>query len=126
MSRLKKGRVIKIKNQKMKRALLTLVIFSLLLLPVVGIAQEQPDVELQGDVDVLEIMLNIANWLFAILLIFAAIMIIIAAYMFVTAAGNPETVAKARTFVIYALVGVAVAAVARGLVNLVQRITGTE
>lgn len=110
----------------MKRALLTLAIFSLLLLPVVGIAQEEPDVELQEDVDVLEIMLNIANWLFAILLIFAAIMIIIAAYMFVTAAGNPETVAKARTFVIYALVGVAVAAVARGLVNLVQRITGTE
>lgn len=110
----------------MKRVLLTLVLFSLLLLPVVGLAQEEADVTVPEDIDVLDVMKNIVDWLFVVLLIFAAIMIVVAAYMFVTAAGNPETVAKARTFVIYALVGVAVAAVARGLVVLVQRITGTE
>ncbi len=60
--------------------------------------------------------------MFTILLVVAAIFIIIAAFYFVTAAGNPETISKARNFVLYALIGVMVAAMARGLVYMVQKI----
>jgi len=64
---------------------------------------------------------SILNWLFTILMAFAGIMVVIAAFSFVTAAGNPETVAKARQFVMYALIGVIVALMSRGMIWLVSR-----
>ncbi len=78
-----------------------------------------------ANLDVMVVLDRIVDWLFTILLVIAAISIIIAAYYFVTAAGNPETVSKARNFVLYALVGVAVAVASRGLVWLVLEIVGT-
>lgn len=109
----------------MKRILLILTLFGLLVLPVVGLAQEPAPESVSEDLEVMDVLSNIVDWLFSILLVFAAIMIVIAAYMFVTAAGNPETVTKARHFVVYALVGVAIALASRGLVALVSKIVGT-
>lgn len=73
-------------------------------------------------VDIMDVLDSIANWLFAILLIIAAIFIIIAGYFFVTAVGDPDKTKKARDFVLYALIGVLVGFVAKGLVVLVGRI----
>ncbi len=42
--------------------------------------------------------------------------------MFVTAGGNVETVTKARMWVIYAVIGVALAVLARGIVAFVRDI----
>lgn len=61
---------------------------------------------------------SVRDWLFYILLIVASIFIIVAAYYFVTAAGKPEQITQARNFVIYALIGVVVAFMARGMVEL--------
>lgn len=124
----------------MKKLLIVPVLFSLfslLVLPTVGLAVvcdndgwcdpgETPgdcanDCKLR-EVNVMETFNKIVDWLFAGLIAFAAIMIVVAAFYFVTASGNPETVAKARHFVIYALIGVIVALLARGLVVLVQMI----
>jgi len=74
--------------------------------------------------NVMSVLNNITNWLFAILLVIAAIAIIIAAFKFVTAQGDPEAVKSARQFVLYALIGVLVGILARGLVSLVGRIAG--
>lgn len=104
----------------MKKILLIGILFSLLCLPVSGMAVN--DVP---NVNVMDALNRITNWIFAILLVFAAIMIIVSAFMFVTAAGNTEQVSKARDFVLYALIGVAVAIAARGMVSLVQKIVGT-
>ncbi len=107
----------------MKKILLTAVLISLLMVPAVNVlaqAQQSPPANL----DVMTLLDRIVDWLFTILLVIAAIAIIIAAYYFVTAAGNPETVSKARNFVLYALIGVAVAVASRGLVALVQTIVG--
>lgn len=65
---------------------------------------------------------RIINWLFAILLVIAAIAIIVAAYFFVTAAGDPDKTKTARNFVLYALIGVLVGFMAKGLIALVERI----
>ncbi len=73
-------------------------------------------------VDILDTLDNIADWLFAILLIVAAIFIIIAGYFFVTAVGDPDKTKRARDFVMYALIGVLVGFVAKGLVMLVGQI----
>jgi uncharacterized membrane protein len=106
----------------MKKILTLLILIGFLGLPVVGLAQPQT---VPTNVNPLQVMDRIVDWLFSILLIFAAIMIVVAAFYFVTASGNPDQVAKARNFVIYALIGVLVAFLARGMVWLVGRIVGS-
>jgi hypothetical protein len=58
-------------------------------------------------------------YIFGFLIVVVVLMLMISAYMFVTAGGNPEQVTKAKNFLIYALIGLAVAVLARGLVGLV-------
>jgi hypothetical protein len=125
-----KGRKIKIKIVlKMKRILLASVLICLVAAPAVSVlatSYNAPATVPPGEqLDIMTVLENVVNWLFSILLVVAAIFIIVAAYYFVTATGNPETISKARTFVLWALVGVAVAVAARGLVALVRRIVGT-
>jgi len=74
--------------------------------------------------DVFVVLDRALNFAFAILLVFAGIFIVIAAYYFVSAAGDATKVSTARNFVLYALIGVLVAFLARGLVALVGRIAG--
>lgn len=77
-------------------------------------------------VNVMEVLDRIVNWLFAILLIVAVIFLIVAAFYFVTAMGDDAKVSKARMMVLWALVGVLVALVSKGLVGLVQTIVGSS
>lgn len=105
----------------MKKILTLLILISFLSLPVVGLAQPET---VPRNVDPLKVMNRLVDWLFSILLIFAAIMIVVAGFYFVTASGDPEAVAKARHFVMYALIGVLVAFLARGMIWLVGRIVG--
>lgn len=105
----------------MKKILLNSLATGLWVLPAVVLAQ----VNNAPNVDVMVVLDNIVNWLFAILLVVAALFIIVAAYNFVTAAGDPEKTTAARNFVLYALIGVLIAFVAKGLVALVGRIVGT-
>lgn len=75
-----------------------------------------------GDVEVMVVLDNVTDWLFALLLITAAIFIILAAFYFVTASGDPDKTKTARNFVLYALIGVLVAFIAKGLVYLIDAI----
>ena len=118
-----------------KKIIVFTVLSSLLSLPLLTLTQPlgvlaqeaapgtAPDT-VPGDVDVLEVLENLVDWVFTILLIFAALMIVVAGFYFVTAQGNPDQVIKARNFVLWALVGVLVAFLARGLVKLVDSIVG--
>ncbi len=65
---------------------------------------------------------RITNWAFTILIAVAAMFIIFAAFNFVTASGEAEKVKAAREYVLYALVGVVVALLARGLVSLIETV----
>lgn len=115
----------------MGKKLLKLILSGLLIFPALAAAQG-----LSGDMpnitpptwgnapNVMEVLNRVADGLFAILLVVTAIAIILAAYYFVTAAGEPDKVKKARDFVIYALVGLLVAFLAKGLVYLVATIVG--
>lgn len=108
----------------MKRNLLKVALGSILALPAVALAEVAAHVPspLWGELDVMVVLEKLTNSLFAILLIVAAIAIIIAGYYFVTASGDSEKTKKARDFVLYALVGVLVAFIAKGLVYLVNTI----
>lgn len=101
----------------MKKVLSSLILTALLVLPVIALAEETAP-----NVDVMVALERIANWLFAILLVVAVIYLIWSAYYFVTAAGSAEKVEKGKQGIMWALLGVAVALVARGLVALVKKI----
>jgi len=67
---------------------------------------------------------NITNWAFTLLLLIATLFIIIAGFFFVTAQGEPDKITSARNFVFYALIGVLVATLSRGVVTFIQKIVG--
>ena len=68
---------------------------------------------------------NIADWIFYILIAVAVLMIVIAGIEYVTAQGDPEKIKSAGQKVLYALIGIIVAALAKGLVILVQYFPST-
>lgn len=113
----------------MKKVLSALVLISLLAVPAISLAQEPPPEDIPTDVitsgeDLLEIIDNITNWIFVILLAVATLFLIFAGFLFVTAGGNPEQTTKARQMLINALIGVAIALGAKGLVAVVKSLLG--
>ncbi|MFH1656665.1 MAG: TrbC/VirB2 family protein [Candidatus Nealsonbacteria bacterium] len=104
----------------MKKVILGLVLTTFLVVPLIGLAQPRS----APTVNVMQLLDKIVNWLFSILLIVAVIYLILAGYFFITAQGDPEKVSKARNMVLYALIGVLVAFAARGLVLLIETISG--
>jgi len=72
------------------------------------------------DVNIWEILDRALNWFFGIALIIAAIMLVYAGFNYVTASGNEEKIKTATKTLIFALIGVAIALLAKGLPMLVQ------
>lgn len=100
----------------MKKILASLTL-GLILLPLIVSAQAPV---LSGDPDlVTETILRVTDWLFYLLIFAAVVVVILAAYSFLTAAGDPDKVSKARNYIVYALVALVVAFLARALVNYV-------
>ena len=102
----------------MKKIISALILVSILAVPVVGLAVVA---EVLPEYDVMLTLNNIVNWLFAILLIVAVLFLVIGGLQYVTAQGDPEKIKKAGQYILYALIGVIVALLARGLVTLVQK-----
>jgi amino acid transporter len=101
----------------------------ILVLPIMGIAFGAPlmvlgasddDLEELPDVDLMATLENIADWLFYLLLGVAVVFIVIGGIYYATAQGDPEKVKKAGQNILYAMIGVIVASMAKGLVKLVQ------
>ncbi|KPJ55220.1 hypothetical protein AMJ47_01825 [Parcubacteria bacterium DG_72] len=104
----------------MKKVLTGVTTASLLILPALALAQGAT----APTVDIFTALATLTDYLFTILLIVAVIFLIIAAFTFISASGDPDKVGKARNFVLYALIGIAVAVAAKGLVALIQTIMG--
>lgn len=107
-----------------------IAVLGMVLAPSFALAQEEypaitPEAPPEyGAEDVLGILPTIIEYVFGFLIAVVVLMIIIAGYVFVTAGGNPERVTLARRWLMYALIGLAIAVLARGLVELVQLIVG--
>ena len=119
-----KGRVKTLKDKKMKKSLLlNLIVFSLLLTPMLVLGTSStptPARELPESADLVGVLKTITNWLFTILMAGAAIAIVAAAFLFISSGGDSEKMGTARTWVLYALIGVLVALLAQVLVNFVD------
>lgn len=65
-----------------------------------------------------------SNWFFAFVIVIAVFFLLYGAFKFFTAGGSEDAVAGARRYLAYALVGVAVAILARSLVMVVANFIG--
>ena len=104
----------------MKKIILSLLVIGFFAIPMFGLAvapRPIPDLS-KGDVTNL-VENTITNYLFFILLIISIIIIVYAGILFVFSAGDPGKTATARNLLLYAIIGIIVAFLARGLVNLV-------
>ena len=68
---------------------------------------------------------DIVDWIFVIVLIFAAIFIVLAGFQFITGGGDPQAVSQARNKLLYAAVGFVVAVLARGIIAARRNLTGS-
>jgi len=110
----------------MKKYLISFIAASLLVLPFFVFAQQTAPV-IGGSVEELVDILNtIGNLIFTILLVVAFILLVIAGLNFMTASGDTTKIDKARTQLMYCLVGVAVALLAKGAISLVGRLLGAD
>ena len=73
-----------------------------------------------GMICILNTVYRVTDLVFGLLIVFGAIMILLAAYTFLTAGGAPEKVNKARDYILYALVGLTVAFLARAIPSIVR------
>lgn len=76
--------------------------------------------------DIVAIIERLTNWIFIILLVLAVLMIILAAFAYLTAGGDEEKVSKAHQRIIYAVVALAVAFLAKGVSFIVAQLLGQQ
>jgi phosphotransferase system glucose/maltose/N-acetylglucosamine-specific IIC component len=62
---------------------------------------------------------DLAQWLLGIIGVIAVIMILYGAFLYITAAGNDESIAKAKSVIIYGLIGVLIAILSFAIVSFV-------
>jgi hypothetical protein len=75
---------------------------------------------------ILNTVYTFTDWAFFILLAIAVFYIILAGIKFVTSGDNPDEVAKARSMILYAAVGIGVALLARAVPSMVKFVLGGQ
>lgn len=69
---------------------------------------------------VITIINTVGQWLFGILLALAVIFLVYAAFLYLTAAGDDKKIDQAKKIILYAVIAIIVAVLARGIVAVVQ------
>lgn len=111
----------------MKKILLSLLLGLLVIMPVgSAMATEQlPDTEdlkIQTFSDIISLLEKLVDWFYAILLVVAAFYLVWGGLDFIFSGGDDEKVKSGRKKIQYALVGVAIAVVANGLMSIVTNL----
>ena len=101
----------------MKKIILTLLLISILV-PLIGLATALP--EPPPLIDPVDALTTIANVLFGILVLAAVIFIILGAFSLLTADGDETKIGTGRQKILYAIIAVVVAMLARGLVEWIR------
>jgi len=73
---------------------------------------------------VTDIIGNLIDFLLTIALIICPLMIVIGGFFFITAAGDPAKANKGRQIMLYALIGLVIILISKGLVAAVQKAVG--
>ena len=104
----------------MKKTLLSLVLFSLLIMMPMGVMAESiPDTKIETFGDIISLLNTFVDWLYTLLLVVAAFYLVWGGLDYVLGGGEAEKIESGRNKIKYALIGVAVAVVSKGLMNIV-------
>jgi len=80
-----------------------------------------------GENSILPLINNIINWMFTFAIPIAVIMLMYAGFLYITSSGNKKQVEQAGKILMYALVGLAVIILAKGIVSATYSIlTGKQ
>jgi len=98
-------------------------------LPLLASAQATPPGSMAGantvtTSNVKDYMGAILNWVFYFFIVLAVVFILIAAFSYLTAGGDEQKITKAKNELIYAIIAVVIAVLAKAIVNLVVGIAG--
>jgi hypothetical protein len=67
---------------------------------------------------------QILSYVFGILIVVAVALILYAAFLYMTAGGSDDNIAAAKKYIIYAVIGLAIAFLARAIVGVVTGLLG--
>ena len=104
----------------MKKIISVLFLLAIVAVPLTISAQQTIPEGITDPQQIINTIESIGNWIFSIFLALSAIFILWAAFKFLTASGDAGKVGEAKQSLVYALVGIAVAVLAKGLVSLVE------
>lgn len=104
----------------MKKTLILLPILALVVMPLLATAQEAPPESVATMSALLARITILVNWFFAFFLVLAVFFLLWAAFMYLTSAGDEEKVGKAKKALIWAIVALVVAFLAKGIITLVK------
>lgn len=82
------------------------------------------DSEMWGLVCLVSSTVNITNWIFYLMMVGVVLMIVIGGATYMMAAGNPERAGKGKKIIIYGIIGLIIALVARLIPAVVKMIIG--
>lgn len=116
----------KISNGVNKKAVLSAVILGLLGVAGFCFAQVVLPNPLDPIQDFKTLLLKIAEAIGVLISALGTIMIIVAAILYLTSAGSPEKINKAKTALIYAIIGIAVGISATVIVEVILGILGKK
>ncbi len=110
-------------NNRMKK-LIRLAPLALAFAPLSAFAVtvQQPPVIISNINDLFNLVCDAANLLFTVIMILAIIILLYAAFLFLTGGGDSAKLDQARQLLTYAVVGIVVALLAKGLVLVVVNI----
>ena len=72
--------------------------------------------------EVVELIVNLTNWLFVGFMVLAAVFVVLAAWQFISSSGEPAAVAQARSKLLWAAIAIGVAVLSRGIVAVIGKI----
>lgn len=112
---------IKKKTSKLSLSTLLFLLFSgiILIVPRAVVLAVSIDNPLKAE-NFGELIDNIAKWLLNIGVPIGTIMVLWAAVLFMTSAGNDEKVTKAKKTLTWAVIGIAILIIARGVASLIK------
>jgi len=115
-------------KKKMKKLFVLGVSLSLLVSPFIAAAQlgaDSPPALDEGQITdygtLMDKIGSIGSYMLGILLAIAVIFLIFAAFTYLTSGGEEKATTKAKNYIIYAVVAIAIGLLARGLVEVVRQ-----
>ncbi len=78
-----------------------------------------------GMICLLNTVYTVTNWVFYIMTIVAVLMIVFGGFTYITAAGDPAKAGKGKSILMFAIIGLAIALIAKLIPSLVRFIIGT-